>query len=313
MPGRDARMGMGYDERAFLFACRGESLPGIIACPAGAPEPETTATAKMRIGVLIVVGGPQYRVGSHRQFVLLARRLAGAGVPCMRFDYRGMGDATGAPRTFDALEEDIHAALDAFFTEAPTLTGVLLWGLCDGASAAALYAGTDPRVDGLLLLNPWVRTETSAARVRLRHYYLGRLCSRAFWGKLARGGVEPGRSLRDLWRAIRRARGGGGQSGKSPAAPSAGDESLPERMRVALQAVSIPWWVILSGRDHVAREFEQFAASPAWAELFPARAPYRLPEADHTFSRAAWRDEIEEKTLACVQTVANIMKMLESG
>jgi len=46
-------------------------------------------------GVLIVVGGPQYRVGSHRQFVMLARFLADHGVPCMRFDYRGMGDVSG--------------------------------------------------------------------------------------------------------------------------------------------------------------------------------------------------------------------------
>ena len=30
-------------------------------------------------GVLIVVGGPQYRVGSHRQFALLANHLAGQG------------------------------------------------------------------------------------------------------------------------------------------------------------------------------------------------------------------------------------------
>ena len=42
-------------------------------------------------GMLIVVGGPQYRAGSHRQFTLLARDVAATGVPTMRFDYRGMG------------------------------------------------------------------------------------------------------------------------------------------------------------------------------------------------------------------------------
>jgi len=52
-------------------------------------------------GVLIVVGGPQYRVGSHRQFLLLSRRLAAEGHPVMRFDYRGMGDASGAMRGFE--------------------------------------------------------------------------------------------------------------------------------------------------------------------------------------------------------------------
>ncbi|KAB8057318.1 hydrolase 1, exosortase A system-associated, partial [Janthinobacterium violaceinigrum] len=58
-------------------------LVGILSLPA-APGPR---------GVLIVTGGPQYRVGSHRQFVLLARALAAQGVPVLRFDLRGMGDS----------------------------------------------------------------------------------------------------------------------------------------------------------------------------------------------------------------------------
>ncbi|MFB1029241.1 MAG: hydrolase 1, exosortase A system-associated, partial [Thauera sp.] len=76
-------------EIAQIFPCEGEELIGILALP---------ETAVTRLGVLVVVGGPQYRVGSHRQFVLLARALAKSGVPCMRFDYRGMGDATGEMR-----------------------------------------------------------------------------------------------------------------------------------------------------------------------------------------------------------------------
>jgi alpha/beta superfamily hydrolase len=48
--------------------------------------------------VLVIVGGPQYRAGSHRQFTLLARSLAEQGFAVLRFDYRGMGDSTGAMR-----------------------------------------------------------------------------------------------------------------------------------------------------------------------------------------------------------------------
>ncbi|MDR3212627.1 MAG: hydrolase 1, exosortase A system-associated [Azoarcus sp.] len=295
---------MDYDERAFLFDCDGDSLPGIVTCP----RADAASDAIVRLGVLIVGASSQYRAGAHRHFVLLARALAAGGVPCMRFDRRGMGDATGAPRAFDAMQADIGAALDAFFVEAPTLTGVMLWGLCDGASASVFYAGGDPRVDGLLLLNPWVHTETGAARVFLRHYYLRRLFSRAFWGKFLVGGVAPARALRDLWAEIHRARGGR-MRGKT-ALP--GDEgTLPERMCFFLQAISVPWWVILSGQDHVAREFDRIAASPGWAGLFPARAPYRLPDADHTFSSATWRNEVVDKTLSCAQAVTDVMKMLE--
>ena len=39
--------------------------------------------------MVIVVGGPQYRAGSHRQFTLLARHIAAAGYPVLRFDARG--------------------------------------------------------------------------------------------------------------------------------------------------------------------------------------------------------------------------------
>ena len=56
-------------ERGLVFRCAGEELVGILH-----PAPGAT-------GVVIVVGGPQYRVGSHRQFLLLARRLAASGIP----------------------------------------------------------------------------------------------------------------------------------------------------------------------------------------------------------------------------------------
>ncbi|MDR1423773.1 MAG: hydrolase 1, exosortase A system-associated [Azoarcus sp.] len=294
---------MEYDERAFFFACDGESLPGIVACPRAAPEAERETERETCIGVLIVVGGPQYRVGSHRQFVLLARTLAAEGIACMRFDYRGMGDASGEPRAFDAVEHDICAAIDAFFSEVPTLSGVMLWGLCDGASAAALYAGDDPRVVGLLLLNPWVHGEANEACVFLRYYYPQRLRSRAFWAKLLRGGIRPLHSLRGYWRTLRRARG---------AVQSVHRQALPERMLLALRMLALPWWVILSGKDYVAREFEQAAASPAWAELYPARIPYHVPDADHTFSSAASRRKVEEKTLQCVRALTRIVRLLDS-
>ena len=69
------------EERALEFDCEGESLVGILS----------GARSGVRRGVLVVVGGPQYRAGSHRQFTLLARHLAEYGLPALRFDYRGIG------------------------------------------------------------------------------------------------------------------------------------------------------------------------------------------------------------------------------
>ena len=132
------------NEHALTFDCEGESLVGILS-GAGLPAGR---------GVLIVVGGPQYRVGSHRQFALLARHLAKHGVPTLRFDYRGMGDSDGEVRTFERVGEDIRCAIDRFFASVPGLKDVVIWGLCDAASAALFYAHQDARVSGLILLNP---------------------------------------------------------------------------------------------------------------------------------------------------------------
>ena len=97
------------EQHALQFECQSCTLLGILSLPA-------TPLAR---GVLIVTGGPQYRVGSHRQFALLACHLAGLGIPVLRFDYRGMGDSEGAPRTFEHIGDDVRAATDIFLKPFP--------------------------------------------------------------------------------------------------------------------------------------------------------------------------------------------------
>ena len=164
---------MSYTEQALVIHCHGDSLAGIASVP---DAPRDSA-------VIIVVGGPQYRAGSHRQFVLLARSLAEAGYPALRFDARGMGDSTGDARDFESITDDIGCALAAFHQALPAVRRFVLWGLCDGASAALLYVERtqDPRVAGLCLANPWVRSEASLARTQVKHYYTQRVLQRDFW------------------------------------------------------------------------------------------------------------------------------------
>jgi exosortase A-associated hydrolase 1 len=273
---------MPYEERALSFDCGGAALVGIASVP----------TAPCTRGVLIVVGGPQYRIGSHRQFALLARHLAAHGIAAMRFDYRGMGDSDGDERDFETIQDDIRAALDAFIAAVPGLTDVVLWGLCDGASAAAMYAPGDARVRGLVLLNPWVRTHDGVARTTLKHHYRDRLRSAEFWRKLARGQFDYAGSLASMLRLVRTAFAGRAAADDAPAA-------LPERMRQGLHAFGGHTLLVIGGADLTGREFCDVAGStPAWKRL--ASAPRvtwrRIEEADHTFSRRAWRDQVAEWT-----------------
>lgn len=273
---------MTFREEAVAFECGGDTLVGVIASPA----------SPAKVGVLVVVGGPQYRAGSHRQFVLLARALAARGVPVMRFDCRGMGDSTGEARDFEHIDEDIGAAVATFFGHVAGLEGVVLWGLCDGASACCFHAPGNPRVAGMVLVNPWVRTPAGQAETYLKHYYWKRLADPRFWKKLLRGGVRLGASLRSLVSMAGQA--ASGQGGGQARGPARGPD-LPDRMSGGVARCSVRFAVMLSGRDYVAREFEQAARDRReWRELLrgPRAEVVVFETADHTFSSRERRDAL---------------------
>jgi alpha/beta superfamily hydrolase len=104
----------------------------------------------------------------------MAREFAAANVPTLRFDCRGMGDSGGTFPGFENISPDIRAAMNAFVSNTPGLREVVIWGLCDAASAALFYGYRDQRVSGMILLNPWIRTESVQARAYSKHYYPGR-------------------------------------------------------------------------------------------------------------------------------------------
>ncbi|WP_229505778.1 hydrolase 1, exosortase A system-associated [Massilia genomosp. 1] len=263
------------------FSCGGEALFGILSVPA---QPAKRA-------VLIVVGGPQYRVGSHRQFTTLARGLAAQGIAALRFDYRGMGDSHGAMRDFEAVGEDLRAAVDSLFTALPGVQEVVIWGLCDGASAAIFYAADDARVSGLVLLNPWVRTSGGHAKATIKHYYRARLFDPELWKKILRGQLNVGAAAASFLRIAGAAAGKGKGKDQAGAAPAA----LPERMRAGLARFRGKVLLIISGADLTAQEFLDTAAgSEQWQAVLAAPQVSRqtLVEADHTFSRRVWKDQV---------------------
>jgi len=256
-----------------------------------------------------VVGGPQYRVGSHRQFMLLARDLATHGVPVMRFDYRGMGDSEGDARNFEGIEDDLSCAIDQFFEKVDALKEVVIWGLCDAASAALFYAYQDRRVTGLVLLNPWVRTDKGIAKARLKHYYVTRLLDPAFWSKIWQGQFSFTKAAQSFSKNVSEALVGR-KGNVAILKDGAFDEScnaasLPERMFDGFKLFKGKVLLITSGADLTAQEFTDLVkASPKWQKLLgsPNVRSFDIPEADHTFSRQEWRDQVACGTREWIQS-----------
>ena len=272
-------------ERALVFGGRVEPLFGVLHDPS---LPAETA-------IVVVVGGPQYRAGSHRQFVHLARAIAEAGYPVLRFDYRGMGDSAGEQRSFTEVSSDIRDAIDEVQHQLPSVRRIVLWGLCDGASAALLFCHSnhDPRVQGLCLANPWVRSAATLARTHLKHYYLRRMLERDFWVKLQQGKVGM-TALAALANNI-------GLSLMKRRQSTMDHRSYQSCMAVALGRFNGNVLLLLSGNDLTAKEFIEHAMNDSeWLLALQNRGLKRedLPGIDHTFSDGAARARVQTLTVA---------------
>lgn len=289
------------------FDCQGDRLDGMLHLP----------NQPFKRGLLIIVGGPQYRVGSHRQFTLLARYLATEGIAVMRFDYRGMGDSEGnmgKPEPCEHVEEDIRVAIDAFLAHVPDLEELALWGLCDGASAAMLYASTDPRITGIVALNPWVSTKAGAAKTYLKHYYVQRLFNINLWRKILRFEFDFTASLKSflhtlaaLFNTNQNQSELSSLSDIEPLKPDNANCTPPihERTAHGLNRFDGRVLFIISGNDLIAAEFMNLVSSDKkWQKLM--RSPHitlrEFQDADHTFSCREWRDQVAVWTRDWIQS-----------
>jgi exosortase A-associated hydrolase 1 len=264
-------------EHGVIFNCQGKQLIAIEHQGDCGEQPNNNRHK----GVVIVVGGPQTRVGSHRLFVYLARVLAKQGVSVFRFDYSGAGDSEGESTTFDNIQADIAAAIDIFQSRNPHITELTLWGLCDAASAILLYLQQFPghaQIQQLFLVNPWVRQAHTQAAVFLRFYYIKRLFSRDFWKKLLTGKIRKKLVLQEIWTFKQ-------QSKKQYVDKS--EDDFVARMQTALTSLTGQCHFILSGNDLTADEFKLLINQDKNWQTTMSQDNISLDEiekADHSFS-----------------------------
>ncbi len=116
-----------------------------------------TVPATPRRALVLVNAGVVPKHGPFRLYAELARRVAGTGYTTLRFDLGGLGDSaadtSGAPLVARTAGE-IGAAVDHL-----AATGhhdrIVVGGLCSGAEDAYRYAERDPRITGVVLIDPF--------------------------------------------------------------------------------------------------------------------------------------------------------------
>ncbi len=179
-------------ERAVLLADDHHGTPGTLATP---------VSGDLRCGPIVVFlnAGAVRQTGPNRLWVEAARRFATRGTTSIRVDLDGIGDAGAggaeAWATADfyapSIVRQVLRILDGLQT-AEVGDRFLLVGLCAGASAA-IVAAADPRVVGVVAINPGAIVYDDAVHARRARAEVRRMRSPALWARAVRGDLDGAR------------------------------------------------------------------------------------------------------------------------
>lgn len=163
-------------------------------------RPERAAATD--VVVVIPNAGFIHHVGPWQLHVDLARQLAAAGFPSLRFDLSGLGDSE-QPRRKESVSARKHSDLRDAMGLATAETGarrVVMAGLCSGAVDSHLAALAEEQVSGAVLLDPPA--------------YPDRLFHLLYWAERV---LNPARVLRYLRRTLGASGDPVGPAGAAPA------------------------------------------------------------------------------------------------
>lgn len=226
---------------------------------------------RSRATLVLLNAGLIHRVGPFRMNLELAERVARDGIDVFRFDLPAVGDAPAGGG--HDREEHVRMAMDAV-AAATGSDRFIVGGICSAADLAWRMPERDPRVRGILLLDPCAVRGPWFRVAQLRHF-------------LSRGPAEWGHILQ---RRIARFRGNGDTTLARRNWPSARQFAAGNR-RMAEDGVGI-YALYTAGVTEYFLDRRQIAGSfPGLADRPGMRLQFR-PDIDHILFVPRQRAEV---------------------
>jgi len=246
---------------------------------------------------VLLNAGIIHHVGPNRLHVRLARTLAEAGFPSFRFDLAGIGDSLPLGTSDSVNEEHLQSVKLAF--DALESKGFpprfVLFGLCSGATLGFQVTSVDPRVVGLVFVDP-------PAMLRTWRYYVVRgldvLKRPRVWVRFLLGRYGVLKHLRGgTAAALNRQRDGRGQPSRTEAMAWA------ERALKSMLERDVRLFLVVTGSLS-----DRYNYRHQFSDLFPSLGldqAMRIefsPGARHTFPREESRQRLMSAVLDWLQT-----------
>ena len=279
-------------------------------------------------GLVLLIGsiGAIPHQGSARFHVMLARRLAPAGIASFRFDFAGIGesDFNNPDAGMHVYETDrvpdFAAAIDVL--QSAGYRRFAAGGLCSGAYHAWHAALGDERLEAVVMLNPttfsWLKGQTLRAFLqdndRSVLFYVnkttgslvGRMTRASGWLRLARGELNvaklAGKAARIVGaRALRGA--------TTPFTHAAGLFGWPTRDQLPLQAMrrlsarGVHALVVMNSADSGLKMFQRcFGRNGRQLSALPNCSVQLMADVDHAFSRLAMQERVADVLLGFLRS-----------
>lgn len=262
----------------------GDGLVGVLCRP---------RAVQQDCALVLLNAGLVHHAGPFRVYAELARGVAAAGFPVLRFDQSGLGDSPVAAAA-DAGRKvcEVVAAAEAVMRETGARK-VVVGGICSGADDAFQLAESVPALAGLLLIDG-VAYRTPG-----------------FWARYLRSKLLDGEQLR---RALRLHNGNLPGMGDFRDFPERGvaAERMHRLARVGVRSL----FVFTGGAYRYFNHRGQLAACLGSAALAKTRLEY-WPDSDHTFYQGRHRDRLLETIVAwmrmCFADPANATSVRDAG